>query len=81
MRLILEKAIEKYGEGGRAGEMIKGTFELDNEGLDDFTTSSGMISFIQALKLLKSVKIGQPVHELNIEMTLKNCVSLFTKTR
>ena len=71
-RVSLANDIGVDGQGYKAEEMLKGTYVIDDKGMDDVHASFEMKCFMQALKVPKSKYNGDTVPLMNPEVNMEN---------
>ena len=64
----LAEDIGQDEEGEEVEKIIKGTFTVDKEGMDEVQALSEMAGFIKVLKVPLSAKTGKPLPEMNQNM-------------
>ena len=81
VRGAIADSIRYNGEGPSVDEIIKGTYYMDNNGLDETDTSKEMNRFSKALQTPISKTTGQTLPDVDTNMTVKDYVKVFRKTR
>ena len=80
-RAPLADAVGLDGEGEGVDEMLQDTFDTNKAGMNGATASSEMLSFLKALQIPISDKVGAPVPTMKTEMTVEDSRNIFSKTK
>ena len=81
VRGALAEDVGYDGEEQVVVEMLKGSYTIDRYDLDEVQASTEMSSFLAALKIPHSSKMGGPTPEMSDDITAGNYMVLMNKTR
>ena len=61
--------------------MLRGTYTMDDNGMDELHASTEMANFIKALQIPHSTKTGETTPEMSDDINSENCVEMMNGTR